>query len=227
MMAIVETTHGITLLGAGLTPPGALEAALAKAPVLVAADGGAGVALDHGKTPQAVIGDFDSLDADTRAALPAASLHHIAEQNSTDFEKALCRVAAPFVLGLGFLGERVDHELAAFHVLAKYAHRRVLLIGARDVICHCPPWIDLTLPVDTRLSLYPMGRVTGRSRGLVWPIDGLAFSPLTRIGTSNRASAGQQRLDMDAPGMLLILPARHWPDLLTAPCGTWDAGTQP
>jgi thiamine pyrophosphokinase len=51
-----------------------------------------------------------------------------------------------------------------------------------------------------------MAPVTGRSTGLEWPIDGLAFAPAGLIGTSNRATARTVHLDMDGPGMLVILP---------------------
>ena len=51
-----------------------------------------------------------------------------------------------------------------------------------------------------------MGPVRGRSEGLRWPIDGLAFDPTGRIGTSNAATGGVVRLGFDAPRMLVILP---------------------
>ena len=54
--------------------------------------------------PQAVIGDFDSLSDLGRAAIPATRQHVIPEQDTTDFDKALRSIRAPFVLGLGFSG---------------------------------------------------------------------------------------------------------------------------
>jgi thiamine pyrophosphokinase len=50
-----------------------------------------------------------------------------------------------------------------------------------------------------------MGPVTGRSEGLRWPIDGIAFHPAGRLGTSN-AAVGPVTLEFDSPEMLLILP---------------------
>jgi thiamine pyrophosphokinase len=40
--------------------------------------------------PEAVIGDFDSIRPAARTALPPDRLHPIAEQDTTDFDKALC-----------------------------------------------------------------------------------------------------------------------------------------
>jgi thiamine pyrophosphokinase len=60
--------------------------------------------------------------------------------------------------------------------------------------------------VGTRVSLFPMAAVTGRSSGLRWSIDGLAFHPAKRIGTSNEATRGEIRIETDGPGLLVILP---------------------
>ena len=45
------------------------------------------------------------------------------------------------------------------------------------------------------------------SEGLRWPVAGLAFDPMGRIGTSNAATGGPVRVGFDAPRMLVILPA--------------------
>ena len=200
------TDAPVTLIGAGAAADADLAEARAHAPRVVAADGGAGRALAAGLMPEAVFGDFDSLDAATRRAIPEARLHHVAEQETTDFDKALRHIAAPLVLGVGFLGARLDHLLAAQTVLARRAERRCLLIGGADLVFLCPPELSLDLDAGSRVSLYPLAEVRGRSEGLFWPIDGLTFAPGGVIGTSNRVTAGPVRLSMEAPAMLVILP---------------------
>ncbi len=158
-----------------------------------------------GVIPDAVIGDFDSVDAQTLARLPDGVAHHIAEQDSTDFDKCLRSIDAPLVIGLGFLGLRMDHAMAALTVLARRADQRCILLSQDDVIAVAPPNLSLDLPVGSRFSLYPLGAVSGTSTGLEWPIDGLAFHPNQRVGTSNRVT-GPVTLTIDAPDMLLILP---------------------
>lgn len=185
---------------------GDLAAALAHAECVVAADGGADKALAAGIMPEAVIGDFDSLSARARREIPQERLHRIDEQDSTDFDKALRHVSAPLVIGLGFLGARVDHELAAMTVLARHADRRCILLGSEDLVMLCPPRLALNLPAGTRVSLFPLGPVTGRSTGLRWPLDGLEFAPALRGGTSNEAVGGPVEIATDQPLMLLILP---------------------
>lgn len=178
---------------------------MAEVDTVVAADSGADWLMSLGRVPDALIGDLDSVSPATRAAMPRERVHRIAEQDSTDFDKALRNIRAPLVIGIGFLGGQVDHLMAAMTVLMRYRDRAVLLVGDEDVVAHLPPRLDLSLEVGTRVSLYPLRRVSGTSRGLQWPIDGLTLSPDLRVSTSNRAT-GPVELVMEGAGMLLILP---------------------
>lgn len=221
---IVETTTFLTLLGGGSVTSAEIALAVARAPILVAADGGAEAALAEGILPEAVIGDFDSISPEVLEALDPARVHHVAEQDSTDFEKTLARVSAPLMLAAGFTGRRRDHELAALHGLMRFPQKRVILITEADAICLCPPSIAIDLPRACRVSLFPLARVAGTSSGLRWPIDGLAFAPGHRIGTSNMANGETVRLTMTAPAMLLILPLGQIDALiaaLTGPATAW------
>lgn len=204
---VLQWSEGVTLVGGGPVPKRDLRLALARAPVAVAADGGADRLLSAGVMPQAVIGDMDSISAGARAAVPANRLHLIAEQATTDFDKALRSVGAPLVLALGFAGGRSDHGLAALNTLVRHAGRACLILGPRDVTFAAPPGeVSLTLRPGDVLSLFPLAQVAGDSRGLHWPIAGLAFAPDGFIGTSNRVAEPQVRLRFDTAGMLVILP---------------------
>ena len=207
---IVETDEWVTLLGAGEVTAASLAEALTLAPILVAADGAAAQALGFGHLPAAVIGDLDSITPAARAKIPPDRLHPLAEQDSTDFDKCLRNIRAPLVLGVGFAGARLDHELAAYNALVRHRDRRCILIGPVDICFHAPPELALDLPAGTRFSLFPLAAVTGRSAGLRWPIAGLGFAPDGRIGTSNCVD-GPLRLAFDGPGMLAILPREHLP----------------
>ena len=206
---IVQSTDGVTLAGGGPFSARDLALALARAPVPVAADGGADRLLRLGVTPQAVIGDMDSISDAARAVIPADHLHRIAEQVTTDFDKALRGIKAPLVLALGFAGARLDHGLAAMSTLIARAERRCILIGPKDVAFAAPARLTLALQPGAPLSLFPMAVVTGRSVGLEWPIDGIRFAPDGMIGTSNRVTARRVVLEFDQTGMLVILPRRR------------------
>lgn len=89
-----------------------------------------------------------------------------------------------------------------------------------------PPRLALDLPAGTRVSLYPLGRVSGESRGLRWPISGLVFEPAGRVGTSNAALGGAVELALDGP-CILILPRRHLADAVAALTGADGPGLRP
>ena len=207
MKAIVHDNDPVVLVGGGQATPKALQKGLTLGRLCVAADGGAALAVAAGRVPDAVIGDFDSIPADVLAQIPQENRHRITEQDSTDFEKALSRIMAPVTIGVGFTGGRIDHQLATFHGLVALAHRPCVLMGDTELVFHAPPHIALpTAPGDV-VSLFPMTPVAGRSKGLEWPIAGLAFDPARKIGTSN-AATGPLTLSFDSPGMLVILPLR-------------------
>lgn len=206
---IVQTMRGITLAGGGPFGRRDLDLCLKRAPVPVAADGGADRMLQLGTEPAAVIGDFDSISGTARARIPLEKQYVVPEQSTTDFDKALRAIEGPFVLALGFAGARLDHGLAAMHTLVSHTDRRCILIGPKDVAFAAPRQLELSLAPGEPLSLFPMAPVTGRSEGLEWPIAGLSFSPAGQIGTSNRVVSRRVVLSFDAPGMLVILPRRR------------------
>ena len=214
-MTLLTSASPVTLLGGGECTKQDLSDALKIAPVLVAADGGADHALRWGRMPEAVIGDLDSLSQAARESTPKDRVHRIGEQDSTDFDKTLRSVEAPLFLGVGFTGRRIDHELAVLSTLVRRPDKPCLLLGAQDVVMAAPRQLNIRLPIGTRLSLFPLAPVEGRSSGLRWPIDGLSFAPNGQIGTSNEVT-GPVSLEFSGPGMLLILPRAALGSLLSA-----------
>lgn len=214
MKCSVDTRNGVTLVGGGRYTEPDLDLALSLAPVLVAADGGANGLCASGRVPERVIGDLDSLDPDLRDRL-GARVVHVADQDSTDFDKCLSRISAPFVIGLGFDGGRLDHTLAAMTSLVRHGKARVVLFCAEDICFLAPPRISLDLKPGARVSVFPMVSVTGRSAGLRWPIEGLEFSPSTTIGTSNQAGQARVDLEFDMSGMLVLLERDYLAQVVT------------
>lgn len=212
---IVDRETPITLVGGAYFGAEILNECLKSAPTLVAADGGANLAVSEGHIPEAVIGDFDSLDKVAKAAIPSERLHRIREQDSTDFQKAMRAIRAPFVLAIGFTGARVDHELAVYSAIVEPGLSPCIVIGERDIVFAAPSKITLRLDFASRLSLFPMAPVAGRSTGLHWPIDGIKFAPDGHFGTSNKVT-GPVTLDFDGPGMLIILPREALPAAIRA-----------
>ncbi|MGR3321684.1 MAG: thiamine diphosphokinase [Pseudooceanicola sp.] len=219
-----QSDKPVALLGGAAVSDDVLNEVLSLCEEVAAADGGAAHALKRDILPRIVLGDMDSLGTADAARIPPDRLHVIAEQETTDFDKALRHIEAPLVIGAGFSGTRADHTLAAYTVLARHAGRPCLLAGEAEVVFLCPPRLSLSPVQGAWLSLFPLGPVSGRSSGLEYPIDGLHFAPDARVGTSNRV-VGPVRLEFEAPLMLAILPraelsataralaeAERWPD---------------
>lgn len=221
---IITEANAVTLVGAGQATSAEINRCLALGPTLVAADGGALHCQAAGHTPSAIIGDMDSLPTHDQAQA-GDSLHPIAEQDSTDFEKALRNIDAPLILGVGFAGARIDHQLACYNALTRFPEKRCILLSDTDIAFLAPAQMSLDVPAGTRVSLFPMGLVSGTSEGLQWPINGLTFTPDGQIGTSNQAT-GAIEVMFTAPKMLMILPKAYLEivaRVLTVPRGEWRA----
>ena len=211
---VVTSDHGVTVIGAGAAGPADLREALAVAPQLVAADGGADQALAQGHKPDWVIGDMDSISDNARQRIAADRIVAVAEQDSTDFAKCLTRIAAPFVMAVGFAGWRLDHTLAVLNTMVRLTQPPVILLTQADVVFAAPPRLTLPLEPGTRVSLWPMGPARGSSTGLEWPIEGIDFAADRAVGTSNRAT-GPVSLQLQGP-MLLMLPRKTLATVLGA-----------
>ena len=203
---IVHSLETVTLIGGARFEKSDLQRAQTLGPRIVAADGGADAALAHGLMPEAVIGDFDSISDQAKATLPDSRLNYIDDQDTTDFDKCMTSIQAPLIIGVGFSGDRQDHQLACYNTLVRCPGQRCLLLGGTELVFLAPPNVKLDIPESTTVSLFPMGAVEGVSEGLEWDIGGLNFAPDGRVGTSNRAT-GPVQLNFTSPKMLMILPA--------------------
>jgi thiamine pyrophosphokinase len=215
---IVHNAQSVTLLGDGAARETDLLAALEIAPVLICADGGGNRAMRWGHCPCAIVGDLDSANLKL-AANKDILVFEVADQSTTDFEKCLDIVPQKLVLAVGFLGKRVDHQLAAFNALSKYRGQPIILIGKKDVIFRVPDYFDMNVGAGSRVSLFPMSQVLARSSGLKWALDGLDFAPNGQTGCSNAALGGQLSIRIDQGDMLGVLPRALLPNLVAALTG--------
>lgn len=182
---------------------------------VIAVDSGADAVLQAGLTPLAVIGDMDSLSQTARNTF-AESLCQIDEQSTTDFEKALTRVAAPAIIGLGFTGGRMDHILSVLSVMVRYPEKPVILADANDVSFLAPQGETVfALPKDTRVSLMPVIPATVSLNGVVWPFWQTPMAMAGFTSPSNAAIGGDVTIQTDAP-ILVTLPRAHLPTALKA-----------
>ncbi len=203
--SIVHALEPVLLVGGGKHRKKGFARAKVFTKKTVAADGGADWLVKHNITPDMVIGDFDSISSKVRSKLSPTRAILVNEQDTTDFEKCLSRIEAPLVIGVGFVGGRVDHQLASYHGLMRAPDRRCILVGPRDITFLAPPELSLDLARGSLFSLFPMGEMRARSAGLRWPVDDVMFAPGQAIGTSNEV-LGPVSLSCSKPEMLVIVP---------------------
>jgi len=209
----------LVIVGGGVVDAGLLRRLAGDGAHLVGADGGADAIRAAGLLPEAIVGDFDSL-ADPAGWDARTRLVRIAEQETTDFEKALYSTTAPVTIGLGMTGRRLDHTLAALDAVARYAARRaIILVDEFDLALGLAGSFGFTVEPGARISVHPLTATRfARSRGLRYPLDGLTLAPGVRTGTSNEASAAAFSIEPEAgdPGVFLLILERQWLGALVA-----------
>lgn len=206
---------------------GAWAGEIRRAALVVAADGGARHARALGLVPQAVVGDGDSLDAETAGWMEergAARVLHPPAKDETDLELALLyavEAGATEIAILAAWGGRPDQALANLQLLAheRLAGRRVRLLGAdyEALVLRGGEAVTLAASIGDTISLLPLGgEARGvRAAGLRWPLAGetLRFGPARGVSNEAVASPVEVRLE---EGLLLVV------HLLTGPSSPPD-----
>jgi thiamine pyrophosphokinase len=208
-------TRAILFANGELPEPELARQRLRADDMLIAADGGARHCRALGLTPHAVIGDLDSLDAETRALFERAGAHfhvHPAHKDETDLELALLYAARQGVSHIGILGAlggRLDMTMANVLLLthpALASIRMELWHGAQSAWLIRPPGDDVHGQVGDTLSLIPLsGEAEGIvTRGLRYSLtnEPLAFG-LAR-GVSNVLTETTARVELQV-GLLLAV----------------------
>ena len=211
------TPRSVTIMGGAGFSELDLKICSVHAPTLVAADGGANYVNEEQYHIDYIIGDLDSVENKTLWESQGTTIIKISEQETTDFEKCLYSVNAHFYFCLGFIGGRADHFLAVCSSVIKYHFKKIILVGNHDVIFHVPRLFEIDLPIETRLSLFPMRKITAiNESGLRWPLSGLEFNPVDRVGTSNITEERKIKMSFSDEGMLMILPNHCLPSAIAA-----------
>ena len=185
---IVERSEPVTLVGGAQLGPDDLNIAMGIAPTVVAADGGADHLLAANLVPTAIFGDLDSISQSAKTQY-ADVLHRIEEQDTTDLDKALRHIKAPAVVGIGFIGDRLDHTFAALHTALMHIDRPIVLLGSDDaVFVFKDRRIVLSLPRSTPLAVLPLVKSEVSSRGLKWELDRSELIMGAAISSSNQTA---------------------------------------
>ncbi len=149
---------------------------------LACADGAAEYAVINSFVPNVVIGDMDSISAETVRELKEEDVPFVKleDQSTSDCEKSLewllsIGVSQLIVLGVG--GGRGDHALANYSVLIRYAEKFKMLKGVEreNDILFLPHGGELAINgwPGRRVSFIPFpAAMSMRSTGLKYPMIG-------------------------------------------------------
>ena len=207
--------HVVIFAGGTLRPGKAVQAAIASADLVIAADSGAASALRYGCRPTIIVGDFDSLDPLTAQQLQEQGSRVVpvaAEKDETDTELAIqtaIEQGASAITILGWLGgERFDHTMANILLLAGFETVPIRLADGPSIcwLLHGPGMASIEGQVDDLLSLLPLtGDATGvRTQGLYYPLHGETLHFGKPRGVSNVLTQGHAEVSLEG-GLLLII----------------------
>jgi thiamine pyrophosphokinase len=191
------------------------RALAARADLVVAADGGAGFLAGIGVTPDAVVGDFDSLDPAIAAQFEGEGVpfvRHPVRKDVTDGELAVdeaLRRGAGEVLLAGATGA-LDHTLGHLAILRRQAGRgvaaRLVAPGLSVTVLIAPASVRLAAPAGVRVSLVPLGGdSTVTLTGLDYPLDGGVLPVDACLGIGNHVAADAEAAIVVHQGIVAAL----------------------
>lgn len=188
--------------------------ALAEADVIILCDGAAAAALEHQVRIDYVVGDMDSLDANSKARLDG-KLIHIREQDTNDLQKAFrftmgLAAAEDNISILGVTGKREDHTIANISLIADFAerHKNIRILSDTGVIfAMTEPGSVPSFPGQAISIFNPgSGKMHLTSKNLQYPLEKLELSKWW-TASLNRAVGDVFSLDWSEPGTVVIFAA--------------------
>ncbi len=178
----------------------------------VCADGAAKVCREYSLQPDIILGDLDSLDTKTKAYFAASEIIKIADQDTTDGEKAVqyCIEKGFKAINLfGALGKRVDHTVYNLGVLKKFDDQGVelTLISNDDIVFLMRGTRTFTASPGTRISLLPVfGKVDNvSSEGLVYALQNESLELGNHSSLSNCFKRDTARVVLPTGHLLVVL----------------------
>ena len=183
---------------------------------MVAADGGAELALALGVAVDVVVGDFDSISSESLVMLERSGARverHPGEKDATDLALALDAALAfgpRRVLLVGGVGGRLDHLLGELLLLGAEAYAGVevdALLGSAAVHVVRGERSLVGTPGEL-VSLFALhGPAVGVvTEGLVYPLRGETLSAGSSRGVSNVFAAEEARISLERGVLLVVRP---------------------
>ena len=182
---------------------------------IVCVDGGVRHCLRTKLRPDLLLGDLDSLDEHSAAAIEQLGTEQIqypAEKDASDLElalQALCERTVEQVVVLGVSGGRTDHQLFNWQLLASRAwpfQLRVIDSTIDAYLIHSSRPFDQPLAKGTTFSVIPLaGPATGvKVSGARYPLDDASLNPGNTIGLSNIVTDSRLQVSVEE-GIVMLM----------------------
>ena len=161
-----------------------------QASTVICADGGANTALKMGITPDAIVGDLDSIHAEALVKFRRLAIHEDRNDETTDLEKAITwaiRSKYDHITVVGAFGKRLDHTVGNLGVLPKFFPDAIVtLVDDSGELCYVGREYSFEAEKGDVVSLIPLNRCEGVSTsGLKYTLEGEVLELGVREGTSN------------------------------------------
>ncbi len=206
--------HAIVFAGGTLQAGKAVEAAIARANLIIAADSGALTAFNYGLIPSFIIGDLDSvvIPSQNLEAMGSQVIQVAEEKDETDTELAIQlavdRGAATVTLLGGLGGTRFDHTMANVCLLAAFEPVALSIVDGTTTIwlLRGPGRTSILGQPRDLLSLLPLTAeaIGVRTQNLYYPLHGETLLFGKPRGVSNVLTHDRAEVSLES-GMLLII----------------------
>lgn len=201
--------RGLVLLDSPLPRDEILQPLVTRADYVVAADGGANLALERGIELDAVVGDLDGIWATTLARLPRRLVHRSQDPDTTDVDKAVAhaiRKGCTRITLAGASAGRLDHTLANLSMMLKYRERARLELVDDDFTTRLlERATSFRAAPGTIVSLVAVPEARGvTTRGLRWPLRDFTLTFSSR-GVHNEVRRSPALVSLTAGALLLLV----------------------
>lgn len=183
---------------------------------IVCADGGANTALKFGIVPHAIVGDMDSIHAETLVKFRSVPHYTDSSQDSTDLEKVVrwtIREGYDHITVAAALGKRLDHTVGNLGVMARFYPDAVIrLVDDLGELTYIGKRTEFEAKVGSTVSLIPLSRCEGiTTTGLKYPLINESLELGVRDGTSNEVTSSPVLITVQSGHLVLyrLRPSSH------------------
>jgi len=207
--------HALIFANGELQTPADWQARVAKADLVIAADGGAAHCRALGLLPDVLIGDLDSLNSVAHSQLEAQGVRfviHPTQKEQTDFELAVLHAAQAGmeeITVIAGLGRRWDHSLAnlLLAVQTRFVQIQITFLQGEQRLHILRGTNKLAAKAGERVSLLPLaGDAVGiTTRGLIYPLQHETLQLGRSRGVSNVAAVDSPEVVVQHGVLLCVI----------------------